>query len=346
MSPIGTAIVALGYAARTFHIPLVTREPLLKLIGIVSSDSGKRVEIAESMHLHPYSNLDEALNDPRIQLIVIASPHTAHADHAIASLRAGRHVVVDKPMCLSTDEADRMFKAAHDAQRILTVFHNRRWDGGHLAVKHAVHSGAIGSLRSLELAMNRNGLSRKSIWRNQAHEAGGRLVDLGIHLIDEALQLLDEPIASVTTFMQRDWPDADVESHATVVLRTVSGRHATLDVGSLTRYTKPAYLAIGTEATFVKFGADPQERALAENNAALRIEDEAQAPTLLTSKGPTRLPITPGRWEAFYENVAQAIHGQAPLAVTESQMRAVIRVLEAARRSARDGRPIEIAHVG
>jgi scyllo-inositol 2-dehydrogenase (NADP+) len=345
MSPIGTAIVALGYAARTFHIPLVSREPSLKLIGIVSSDPSKRKEITESMHLHAYSKLDEALNDPRVQLIVIASPHSAHADQAIASLRAGRHVVVDKPMCLSADEADRMFKAAHDARRVLTVFHNRRWDGGHLALKQVIQSGVLGSLRSIELAMNRNGLSRKSVWRNQAHEAGGRLVDLGIHLIDEALQLLDEPIASVTTFMQRDWPDADVESHATVVLRTMTHRHATLDVGSLTRYTKPAYLAIGTEATFVKFGADPQERALAENNAALRIEDEVQAPTLLTPKGPTRLPITAGRWESFYENVARAIYGQTPLAVTESQMRAAIRVLEAARRSSRDGRPVEITHI-
>ncbi len=342
MSLIGTVVVALGYAARTFHLPLVRAEAGLRLVGIVSGDEGKRGEISQSMGLTAYASLAEALGDERVELVVIASPHVAHAEQAVAALRAGRHVVVDKPMCLRVEEADRMYRAARESGRMLSVFHNRRWDGGHLALKEAMRCGALGELRSLELSMNRHGLSRKSRWRNEAGEAGGRLVDLGIHLMDEALQLLDEPIASVTTFMQRDWAEADVESHCTVVLRTVSGRHATLDVGSLTRHVKPAYVAVGTRGTYVKFGADPQERALAEGNASLRVEDASQAPMLYNSDGVSRLPIVAGRWEAFYENVAQAIHQQAPLAVTEPQMRAAIRILEAARQSARDGRPVEI----
>jgi hypothetical protein len=125
---IQTMVVGHGLAGRVFHCPLIRRQPDLNLHGIVARDPTVRAEAVELWQVRGYASLDEALDDPKIQLVVIATPHNTHAELAVRALEAGRHCVVDKVMALTTEQADAMIAARDRSGRMLSVFHNRRWD--------------------------------------------------------------------------------------------------------------------------------------------------------------------------------------------------------------------------
>lgn len=333
MTPIPTAIVAYGYAGRSLHAPLVALEPRLKLSAVVARDPAKRELASRELGVSTHASLDECLRDESIRLVVVATPHDSHAEIAIAALRAGKHVVVDKPMCLSLAECDAMIDAARRANRVLTVFHNRRFDGDHATLRQLLDAGELGELKWLELSWNRHGLSKKSAWRNAA-TLGGRPIDLGVHLFDRAVAFFDgDPVADVVVRKQHDWPDAPVPSSALITIVFKSGRTCVVDVGSMSRYPKPQIVAVGTRATFVKFGEDPQEAALLRNDLRSATCDPALFGTLHSDAGPCVVPTIPGDWSRFYANVADAIEGIAAPVVRLDQMREVMKVVEATLRA-------------
>ncbi len=338
------AIIGYGSAAQTIHLPLIAFEPRLHLHGVMARSAQTR-EFAKSKHdCAVYPTLDESLNDPQIDLVIVTTPHDSHASIAVAALEAGKHVVVDKPMCLNTHECERMIEAQKHSGKLLTVFHNARLSGDFLTLQSVIASGQLGALKWLELSWNRHGLSKRSAWRNLASTSGGRLIDLGVHLIDQALLAFPQKVASVYTRMNRDWPDADVESACTVTIafadeRGRGGCTAIIDVGSMTRYPKPKYIAVGTNATWSKPPNlwDPQEPALAEQDYAKNIEAEDAYGTLITETAASKTPTILGDWRRFYSNLADVLlEGAAPI-VTLGQMQRVIAVMAAAIESGKSG---------
>jgi scyllo-inositol 2-dehydrogenase (NADP+) len=334
MTAIPTAIVAYGYAGRSLHAPLIALEPRLKVSAVVARDPARRELAAHELGAKTYASLDECLRaDASIQLVVVATPHDSHASIAIDALNAGRHVVVDKPLCLSMSECDAMLDAARRANRVLTVYQNRRFDGDAFTLRRLLDAGELGELRWLELNWNRHGLSKKSAWRNDAR-LGGRPIDLGAHLFDRAVSIFDgDAVQDVVVRKQHDWPDAPVASSALVTIAFASGRTCVIDVGSMTRYPKPQIVAVGTRATFVKFGEDPQEAALLRGDLKSATHDPATFGTLYAESGPRAVETVPGDWTRFYVNVADAIEGKAPPIVRTDQMREVMKVIDAVMRA-------------
>src|SRR3954447_6073491 len=224
--PIGVGVLGYGYAGRSFHAYLLRFEPRLKLQA-VASRAPERRERAEQDYpgVRTYETLEQMLEDSGVQLVIVATPHHVHAEECIRSMDAGRHVVVDKLMCLSTAEADRMI-AARDRNRVLfSVFHNRRWDGDYLTLRSALASGLIGAPRSFEIGSWRYGAPRN--WRGRKAEVGSILHDWGAHFIDQMFQLVPGRAVSVTPRAQSDWPELDVKSYI--------GADITFDSGVLYR---------------------------------------------------------------------------------------------------------------
>src|SRR3954447_854060 len=139
-----TVVVGYGLAGRAFHCPLIRRQPGLQLYGIVARDPSVRGDATATWGARGFSSLDQALADDEVRLVVIATPHDSHADLTVRALEAGKDVVVDKVMALTTAEADRMVAARDASGRMLSVFHNRRWDWDYLTLKAALERGAIG----------------------------------------------------------------------------------------------------------------------------------------------------------------------------------------------------------
>ena len=137
-------VIGYGFAGRCFHAYLVGLADGLNLYGIATSRSEARDEIQRDLGVKTFRHFDEVLADPAVDLVVLATPNDLHAPHAIQAMEAGKHVVTDKPMCLSMAEADLMVAASQKHDRLLSVFQNRRWDGDFLAVKDALAQGLLG----------------------------------------------------------------------------------------------------------------------------------------------------------------------------------------------------------
>lgn len=339
--PINVGIVGYGYAGRAFHAYLIGLEPRLKLRAVATRSPERQSQAAAD---HPgidlFASLDEMLSHSDIQLVVIATPHSTHAQMAIQAARAGRHVVVDKAMCLTVAEADAMIAAAREAGVLLSVFQNRRWDGDFLTVQRVVTSGQLGRLRLFELGVWGHGHPRG--WRAQRAEMGGMLYDWGSHLVDQALLLVGDMPQAIHAFSQYDYSDTDVESYARCEMRFADDLLCTVEVNRIARLGKPHWMVVGDAGALVKEGLDPQEAAMREGHIESAAEDPAHYARMRTNDGEVRVPTLRGDWREYYRNVADALMGAAELAVKPEEVRRVVAVVEGSVASAREDRVLRL----
>ncbi len=336
---IRTVVVGHGLAGRAFHCPLIRRQPGLYLHGIVARDAEVRSRALAlwGQDVRGYSSLGDALADPDVELLVIATPHDSHADLAVQALDAGKHCVVDKVMALSTADADRMIAARDRSGRMLSVFHNRRWDWDYLTVKDLLEKGVIGRPILLESSVCRYAPPRG--WRGRSDAAGTILHDWGAHLVDQALQLGLGPCRRVMAWLAAaPWEGVDSGGHGRMVLEFDDALFQ-VESSRVCRVDRPRWWIIGTEGGFLKYGIDPQEEALRAGDIDQATEAPQHQATVRQagSDGQTveaRYPTVPGHWDSYYRNIAEHLHGVSPLAVTAEQAREVVRLLEAAAHSA------------
>ncbi|HBO5821710.1 TPA: Gfo/Idh/MocA family oxidoreductase, partial [Pseudomonas aeruginosa] len=192
LPPIRTALIGYGFAGKTFHAPLIRAVPALCLEHVVSRDPG-RVH-ADLPEARVSADPDEAIEAADIDLVVIASPNATHASLAERALRAGKHVVVDKPFTVTLAEARRLADLARERPgQVLSVFQNRRFDSDFLAVEAALQAGSIGPVRYFESAIERFRPQVRDRWREHDLPGSGLWFDLGPHLLDQALCLFGVP---------------------------------------------------------------------------------------------------------------------------------------------------------
>jgi scyllo-inositol 2-dehydrogenase (NADP+) len=236
--------------------------------------------------------------------------------------------------------------AARDASgRLLSVFHNRRWDWDYVTLKHVLAHGLIGRPLLFESAVCRYASPRS--WRGQAAAAGTILHDWGAHLIDQALQLGIGPCRRLTAWVvPAPWPGVDSGGHGQLVLEFDDVLFR-VETSRISRLDRPRWWVLGTEASYVKAGIDPQEDALRSGDIDGADEPPEHRARLVRGGGAgspqaeTVVPTVRGHWDAYYASVAAALEGTAPLAVTAEQACDVVRILAAAAESARTHTTIE-----
>jgi len=332
------AIIGYGRWGRQCHAHLIERAPGLVLHGIASGSEEKRAQIEQNHRCRAYESFEQVLGDAQVDLVVLATPNDTHAPYSIAAMQSGKHVVTDKVACLSLEEFKRMETSARENNRLLTVFQNRRLDGDFRTLQKAMSDGTLGSVKWVEMAWQ--GFGTWGSWRGERSRGGGRFYDLGAHLIDQAQLLFPQPVESVFCRMQYDIPGHDVESDCLIVITFEGGATAVLDLSSLSAYSKPRFLAHGSDATFQKFGLDPQEDALKAGDIELsreKIDERAR----IKGKGEEQmLESVPGRWRDYYENIAQVLQqGAQPIVSLESAGR-TMHIIDAALRSAQTGQAV------
>jgi scyllo-inositol 2-dehydrogenase (NADP+) len=343
--PLNVALAGFGAAGRFFHSPFITTNPRLRLIHVLE----RRTTASPGVypHVSVLRDLDDLLAAPGIDLVVIATPNHTHFDLASRALRAGKHVVVDKPVATSADEARQLASDAAQRNLLLAVYHNRRWDGDFLTVQDLLAQQRLGRLVAYESHFDRfRPQPQPGRWREQPAPGAGLLFDLGPHLIDQACLLFDAP-RTVTA-------DVRVERDAAAVddsfdLRLGYPRlTVTLRAGTLIKQPRPRFALYGTAGSFVKFGLDPQEAALRAGRSPCDrdwgVERAEDWGILETERGgPERVPTRAGGYAGFYDNICDAIAGLAPLAVTPAQAVRVIAIIETAFRSSAERRTIEFS---
>jgi len=280
-----------------------------------------------------------------LDLVVIASPNDSHHPLAHAALMAGRNVVVDKPFTLTLAQARELAALAQARGRLLSVFHNRRWDGDFLTLRALVEGGELGRIVHLESAFDRYRPVVRDRWRESAEPGAGLWFDLGPHLLDQALQLFGTPQAiALDQAVLRDSGRCDDWFQARLCY---PGRRVVLRASMLAAAASPRFVVHGTRGSWVKQGLDPQEEAL---KAGARPTWPAapgwgvdRQPSLLTRAGADALrteplPLCCGGHGAFYAALRDALQGLGDNPVPASQACAVMAWLELGQRSAREGR--------
>ena len=292
--------------------------------------------------------MDSLLADSSIQLVVVATPNATHFPIARQCLLAGRNVVIDKPFALSSAEAAELMVLAHKEGRLLSVYHNRRWDGDFLTLRKLLDEGRLGRLISFQSQYDRYRLSpRLHVWREDGSAGGGVLLDLGAHLVDQAMVLFGLP-QSIWASVRTERETARSDDAFDLYLR-YAGLTVWLRATCLARDPGPRFILNGTLGSFRKFGMDPQEAHLLagdmhvsqpwgvdppEHWGSLVVEQEGEPVS-------TRVPTEPGDYRAYYRNVCDALNGTAELAVTPLHAWRTMRVLEMAVESNRTGRTVE-----
>jgi predicted dehydrogenase len=338
---IRVGLVGYGYAGKVLHAPLIRSVPGLRLAVVGSS---KPDVVHADFPEVTVCTAEEVTTHSDVDLVVIASPNESHFPLAAAALRAGKDVVVDKPFTVTLAEARSLAEIAAEQKRLLSVFHNRRWDSEILATKAILQSGVLGEVSHYECHMDRYRPAVRRRWREDAGPGAGLWFDLGPHLIDQSLHLFGLPNSVNASFgILREDGQTDDWAHIQLNydrLRVIL--HASLLVSG----GGARSILHGTQASWAKYGADVQESQL---QAGMNPEDPAfgldPSPGVVyrgATGERTELPSPTGNQRMYYIGIRDAIlHGQPPPVPLRDAI-AVMAILETSFESGALGRVLEL----
>ncbi|WP_017976080.1 Gfo/Idh/MocA family oxidoreductase [Actinopolyspora halophila] len=336
-------LLGYGLAGAAFHAPLIEAEPRTRLEAVVTGSAQRAEQVRQD---HPdarvYARAEQLFERAdELDLVVVATPNSSHAELASRAIEAGLPVVVDKPLTPSLEQARELIARARERGVLLTVFQNRRWDSDMLTLGGVLEAGELGGVHRFESRFERWVPTPKDSWRDSGgpEDAAGVLYDLGSHLIDQATYLFGG-VESVYAEMKTLRSGVAADDDTFVALEHSNGVISHLWTGKLVAQYGPRFRVLGDRGAFTKYGTDPQEAALragglpgdpgwgvesAETRAVVGVGSEARS-----------LPSEPGRYQDFYAGVASALESgtAAPVAVEDAARG--LAIIEAARRSARN----------
>jgi predicted dehydrogenase len=317
--PARVALIGFGIGGAVFHAPYIAAAPGLGLAGIVTANPERRAwaeqEYPQAAVLGSAEELWPRAGD--FDLVVVATPNVSHVPLTLAALDAGLAVVVDKPLAPTATEARLLVGTAREQGKLLTVYHNRRWDGDFLTLRGLIENGELGAVLRFESRYERWQPEVAPGWRNDPDPAGGGgiLIDLGSHVVDQALQLFGPP-RSVYGEVRRVRPGAQTDDDAFVAIEHESGTVSHCWMSAVAAQPGSRFRVLGERAAFV-YGAPAEV-------------EEADA--LLGAGADLRtIPTPPNQWHRFYEEVAVSLRDGSPPPVDPADSVATLEVLEAAR---------------
>ncbi len=345
--PIKTGIASYGMSGLVFHAPLLHVNPGFEMLKIVErSYKGSKERYPD---VHVVRSFDELINDEQLELIIVNTPDATHFDYSKKALEAGKHVVVEKPFTMNSDEARKLIALAKKQDRLLSVFQNRRWDGDYLTVKKVIQEELLGRLVSFESHFDRyRNFIQSNTWKEEPNVGAEIVYNLGAHMIDQAYDLFGKPIGVFAEIgIQRT--NGKVDDFYNIVLK-YDKLNVNLKSSYLVREEGPRYIVHGTEGSFLKWGIDPQEADLKAGKYP-DVLDWGKEPKKLWGKLNSelnglhftgRIETIPGNYQAYYDNVYEVIRNGAELTVKPEQSLSVIRIIEAAIESNRSGNLVSV----
>jgi scyllo-inositol 2-dehydrogenase (NADP+) len=315
---IKVAIVGFGAAGKFFHTGLLNGLQELFTIDTVVSTSQKKV-----LEILPYTKVIQDLSllkNSQTELVVIATPSHTHYELAMRAIKLGKHVVIDKPIASTLEEAEELIYTANKHGVILTVFQNRRWDNGFLTAISLREKQLLGQIYQFNASFDRfRPVVDHTRWREKNFSASGTLFDLGIHLVDQAIYLLGKPLSwSVTTAKQRE---GSLQTDAFTISLQYQTALATLSSSSLSSLPRPVIEVFGDKASYTKHTQDPQESQLksgttpSDNNWGIEDSSRYGVLSFINNGIVTSEPISSekGSYEQFYTLLHQCItQGKEP----------------------------------
>ena len=325
-------------SGRVFHAPFLHLHKGFELYAVW--ERTKNLASAKYPGVITYRSLEELLNDEVIELVIVNTPNFTHFEYAMAALHAGKHVVVEKPFTLTTQQADDLIKLAQQQNRKLSIYQNRRWDSDFQTVQKIVSGGLLGNIVEVEIHFDRfsEALSPK-LHKEIPGPGTGILYDLGSHLVDQGIQLFGMPESVFSDiFIAR--PISKVEDYMEVLLFYKSLR-VRLRGSYQVREALPAFILHGSKGSFIKSRADTQEERLVKGETPdasdWGIEPENGKGILHTEVNGKvvreHINSERGNYMLYYDQLYKALRDDGPLPVNADDGRKVIHVIEKAYQS-------------
>ena len=338
-------LIGYGLAGSVFHAPLIQHTPGLALHSIASSQRDRLLRSFTDVRI--CNQPAELFNDPALDAVVIATPNAEHAPLAIAALQAGKHVLVDKPFALDLTEAEAVVRAAQDAERVVTVFQNRRFDADFLTLQQLLADGVLGEVAECHSHFDRYRPQVRDRWRESDAPGAGLWMDLGPHLLDQMLQLFGWPQAiSADLMAQRDGARSDDYFHAVLYYP----RHrAIVHAGSLVAAARPRFAVHGGLGSYLKHGRDVQEDQLREGIAPGApgwgldpVHGQHVSVDAAGHEHASSVDNALGDYRRLYAAFRDAMLGTGAPTVSAEQALQLMRLLAAGTESARSGRRVAL----
>ena len=338
---IKVGIIGMGRSGWELHAAPLSRMPGYRVEAVCDQSEVRREQAAQQFGARPYDDPHQLIADGELDLVVVAVPGNLHTTLTVAALEAGKDVVVEKPMANTLAQADEMLAAAEHSARLLTVFHNRRWDRDYQLVKTLVQSGEIGELLTIDSRVMTYGpewatygvAEFNPTWRTQAAYGGGFLTDWGPHLVYQCLELVGEWPESVSCQLRSHLWATEVDDYFNVRLSFPSGLLATLEGSNNARIPLPRWCIVGRQGTLVAEGAWGRWTEMRVRRSAGELVMDVLPQDIGPSSGARGMDVGEELSAHFYGDLAQAMAEGRPPAITAACARDVIAVLEAARRS-------------
>lgn len=347
MNPINTALLSYGMSGEVFHAPLLMAHTGFNLSTVVQRKSNSSSQHYPSIRV--VRSVEEVINDPAVELVVVNTPNETHFPYAVRALEAGKHVVVEKPFTVSVKEADDLIELAKKKNKMLTAFQNRRWDGEYLTLKKVIEEKMVGRIVELEMHYDRyRNYIEANTWKEEDGIGKGILYNLGSHMLDQVLDLFGMP-DEVTAQVGIQRTGGKVHDYYDIRLQ-YKAHHVIVKSSYLVREQGPRYILHGTEGSFIaSSGIDPQEQALKEKKIPGSagwgmLGKECWAKLNTTINGlhvEGRIETIPGNYLGFYQNLYEVLREGKSLSVKPEQARDVIVLIEAAYESNHQRRSIK-----
>lgn len=345
-SPVRWALAGFGSGGRVFHAPLLAAAAEVDLAAVVTGNADRRAAVE-----HDFPGLQTvpdlaALPDLGIEAVTITTPPGTHTSLAHRAIELGLGVVVDKPFALDSAAAAELIDHARLAGSVLTVYQNRRWDSDFLTVRQLIDGGTLGVVHRFTSRIDRF-RPVKVGWATSPQDGGGTLLDLGPHLVDQALHLFGPVVrvhAQVSAVRAGSGADDEIELH----LEHGSGVLSTIAAGMASPAEAARFQVNGSLGGFVISGFDVQEAQLkaGESPASLGsrwgVEPPSSYGRLTTAEGTETVQSQRGRWDMFYPAAAAAVRGTGPVPVPATDALATAKVLDAARLSSAEHRVVPV----
>ena len=285
-----------------------------------------------------YETAEEIYADPNIDIVLIATPNDVHAEYAIACMRAGKHVVCEKPVTMNVKELEEVIAVMNETGKFFSIHQNRRWDADYLAIRKILEDGLLHKPYTIKSSVH--GSRRLYGWRAFKPNGGGLLLDWGVHLLDQMLDLINEPVVSVYGHLHL-LEGSEVDDCFTAVLRFEGGCTAVVDISTNSFVVEPRWKMFCEDGTAVIEDWERKGKIVKQADP----EEKDWTETLIyTAAGPTRImlprpkdtteeiplpKISHSVWENYYKNVVAHLNGKEEARVTAAQGLRVMKVIEA-----------------
>ena len=334
-SVIITGLLAYGMSGKVFHAPFLEAHPGFKLHAITERNQKKAQQDYPS--LISYNSVDELLDDPEIDMVVINTPNFSHVDYAKRALLKGKHILVEKPFAATTAEAQEVFALAKTQGKQVFVFQNRRWDSDFNSVKKVIEAGSLGKLNEVHFRYDRyrNEIGPKT-FKEEPIPASGLLYDLGPHLLDQAISIFGKP-SSYHKILGMNRKGTQVDDYFSIHLSYADSVNVFIHANMLVVDAQPAFVLHGTNGSFIKDRTDVQEAQLLKGMKptdpvyAVEDKDTAGRLTLIDEEGnktQSHIIAEKGKYPELFEAVYASLTQGKAYPVREEQILWQLEILE------------------